>query len=350
MPYIEHTPVKPEKLAAAAATALEGETSLPNLFQRESFDPYVGSEGDYVTIKVEGLLPWRNYAWRNDRSQPIQFDTYAERKYSLRLGDTLYNAVKLTDEQYKMDFGGWSKLVVKQGEALGRGLQFKAAEFLTKDENYDITVGIHESNMDAGLRRLRRIARSIHMPGSPVLIVGADVEEALLADPRLNLSSAVSDGRAESALAEATIGRLRGFSVVVDDGLAPDTAVLLGQGACVMAQAAPAVPASVKFGATGSTRGFATRLIQQYNHMYLQDESVLNAWYGFRTIKDPLLGVDENGTARISDKEFQVRAIKVTLNGTGAFSTGTATDLTDLTGVKSADLTVGEAVDGGTIP
>lgn len=346
MPYVEHTQVKPEKIAATAAVAIDTEAVLPNVFQKESFDAYKGTEGDSVTIRVEGVLPWRTYPWRNDRSQPIEFDRYSERKYSVSLAGQKYSAVQLTDEQYNMDFNGWSKLVVKQGEAVGRGLQWECGQYLTSQDNYDITVGVSDSDIDAGLRRLRRVARGIHMPGweNATLLVGADFEEAILADSRLGLASAVGDQIASTALREATIGRLRGMNVVVSEAIADDEAVLVGQGGFVMANAAPVVPQSVKFGATGSHNGFSTQLIQQYNGHYRMDESVLTTWFGFRTVKDPLYATTPEGQGRISDTEYFVRAVKVKLNGEGGFrsdlSAADKTELSKITGVSEANLTV----------
>lgn len=338
MAYVEHEFVK---AAAVAAVAIEGEVLLPNLMQKETFDAYKGAKDDTVNFKVEGVLPWREYGWRNDRTKPIVFDTYKERTYGVSLGADIYSAVALTDEQYNLDTDGWSKLVTKQGEAVGRGVNALAVKHLTDDTNYDVKVGVSEDALRTGLVKVRQIAGRLHMPTQGrTLIVGTDWEAALLESDLLRNFNA-SEGVGESALREATIGRLYGFDVVVSQEIAPEKAIAMGASAFVFANAAPAVPQSVKFGATGSYMGVSTRLIQQYNHMYLQDESVLNTWCGFRTIRDALVGIDPaTDQAYVTDKEYQVRAISLELNGTGAFSTGTATELGKITGLTSADLTV----------
>lgn len=344
IPSVEHTVVKPEKLAEAAVVALEGNVVLPNLIGRESFDGYKGAFGDAVNFTVEGVLPWHNYAWRNDRSQPVEFDTYAERKISITLGNTLYSAVALTDEQYAMDFAGWGKLVTKQGEAVGRGLEFSAAAYFNDDANYDLAMAVESgASIREALVKARQIARKIHTPGNLTLLVGADWEMAINLDKDLTLAQNVGDSRADTAVSEATIGRLMGFNVVVSDEVAPGEAVVLGDNPFIMAQAAPAVPQSVGFGAVGSYRGFSTRLVQSYNHHYTQDESVLNAWYGFRTVRDPLLAVSDAGVASVSATEYQVRAFKLALDGTAKFPA--AAEFADATNLTAADMTVAAPVE-----
>lgn len=339
MPYKEHTPVKPEKLVATAAVAIEAEVVLPNLFQKESFENYKGAKGDTVNVRVEGVLPWREYGWRNDRSKPIEFDTYKERQFGVTLGRDIYSAVALTDEQYNLDFDGWSKLVVKQGEAVGRGANAEAVSFLTDDKNYDVQFGLAENNLRAGFIKLRQVMGRLHTPGNRKVIVGTDVEAALLeSDLLVNYNASPQTG--ENALRDATIGRIYGMDVVVSQELKPDEFIAMGDSAFVMANAAPAVPQSVKFGAVGSYKGISTRLIQQYNHMYLQDESVLNTWLGFRTVRDVLLGLDDSNQAFVSETEHQVRAVKGKLNGTGKFTSTAAAELKKVTGLKDSDLTV----------
>lgn len=43
----------------------------PNLFQKEGIDQFKGAENDTISVAVEGVLPFQEYAWRNDRSRPI---------------------------------------------------------------------------------------------------------------------------------------------------------------------------------------------------------------------------------------------------------------------------------------
>lgn len=102
---------------------LEQELLIPNLFQEQGVDQFKGAENDTISMKVEGILPFHDYAWRNDRSNPIVFDENAERTIAVTFGGNVYSAVKLTDEQNDFDIDNWSKLLRPQSKAVARCLQ-----------------------------------------------------------------------------------------------------------------------------------------------------------------------------------------------------------------------------------
>ena len=313
-----HTVVKPEKIAAAAAVALEQQLVVPALFQREAIDQYKGAENDTINVKVEGVLPFRTYGWRNNRATPITFDEYSERKISVSFGGNVYSAVKLTDEQRDFDLNGWAKLMTKQTEAIGRGLEHEAVAHL-KAAPYNVTLGGAVSGRDLRktLIRARAVLNAFKVPASGrALIVGTDWEAALLGDDKLNLSSNVGEQEAVSALREAAIGRRFGFDIVVSSEMDPDKAVAMAPGAFIFATGAPSVPASVAVGGTASANGVAVRWVQDYDPNYLQDRSVVNTYRGFRTVTDPLMSVDGSGNGVVSEHEHFVRAILLDLDAT----------------------------------
>jgi len=137
---VVHQAAKPEKIAATAAVLLEQQLVVPGLLRREGIDQYKGAKDDTINVIVEGVLPYRTYGWRNDRSTEIEFDEYKERKVAVRFGGDIYNGVCLTDEQNEFDLPGWAKLARKQTEALGRGLEYQATEYLL-NAPYAVTSG-----------------------------------------------------------------------------------------------------------------------------------------------------------------------------------------------------------------
>ncbi|MGW3323887.1 hypothetical protein [Streptomyces virginiae] len=347
----EHIVVKPEKIAATAAVALEQALVVPALFQREGIDQYKGSENDTINVKVEGVLPFRTYGWRNNRSSPITFDEYAERTVAVQFGGNIYSAVKMTDEQRDFDLNGWAKLMAKQTEAVGRGLERGAVDTL-KNQTYAVTLGGAVDADGAGsgtaVRSLRKtlikardVLNKFMIPKvGRVLLVGSDWEMALLSDPDLNLASNVGDAEAVSSLHEATIARRYGFDIVVSQEVAPDAAYAMHRSAFIFATGAPSVPASVT-GGSASANGVAIRWLQDYDANYLTDRSVVNTYKGFRSVKDQLMGVDDvTGQAFVSEHEHFVRAIKLDLDATvDVLPTGSApaaVELTAITGVGNA--------------
>ncbi|ATI18874.1 major capsid protein [Streptomyces phage Janus] len=314
----EHVIVKPEKIAATAAVALEQSLVVPALFQREGIDAYKGAENDTINVKVEGVLPFRTYGWRNDRSQPIQFDDYSEKTVAVSFGGNTYSAVKLTDEQRDMDLGGWTKLMAKQTEAIGRGLERGAVDTLL-NEQYAVTLAGALSGRDLRgvLIRAREVLNRFMVPQEGrVLLVGSGWESALLSDDKLNLAGNVGEQEAVSALREASIGRRFGFDIVVSLEVPSDAAFALHRSAFIFATGAPTVPQSVT-GGTASHNGVALRWLQDYDANYLTDRSVVNTYRGFRSVKDQLIGINGGtGQAYVSTYEHFVRAIKLDLDAT----------------------------------
>ncbi len=317
MVYVPHQVVKAEKIAATAAVLLEEQLIVPAVFRREGIDQYKGAEDDTISVPVEGVLPYRTYGWRNDRSTEIQFDTYKERKIAVTFGGDIYSGVKLTDEQNDFDLPGWAKLARKQVEAIGFGLENQATDYV-KDAAYEVTLGIPSTGLRSGLIRARATMNKLRVPvGARTILVGTDWEAALLEDEKLNLAQNVGEGEAVSALREATLGRRFGFNFVVAQELDPGMAVAMVDSAFIFATGAPTVPQSVPFGATASYNGVALRWIRDYDSNRFTDRSIFNTYKGFRTVTDIMVGKDGvTGQAFVGEHEHMIRAIELQLDGT----------------------------------
>lgn len=334
-----HNVVKAEKLALTAMGMLEQELLIPATFQREGIDQYRGAKDDTISVTVEGILPFRSYGWRNNRSQPIQFDEYAERKVSLTFGGDVYSAVKLTDEQAEMDLDGWAKLLRPQSKAIARGLSRGAINTLV-GQDYEVHIKDADQNIRGAILEARRVLNKFQVPGETRwLVVGSDFEALMLEDEKLTLAQNVGDSIAEGMLRDASLGRHAGFTVVVDQTIPSDHAFAYVPSAFYMATAAPAVPQSVPFGSSQSFEGYALRWLRDYDSAYLQDRSVVNCYKGFRAVEDILVGWDnENNTETISAAEYFVRGVKLQLGGTPAAGDYPAegSELAIITGVDNS--------------
>lgn len=104
MGYIEHTTVKPQTIADTGVEILKLRSVASNLVTRQGFEKFTGQEGDTINVRVKGSLPVRNYAWRNDRSQPLITDTIKDTIVPIKVElDRNYNGVKLIDEAKLFD-------------------------------------------------------------------------------------------------------------------------------------------------------------------------------------------------------------------------------------------------------
>lgn len=237
-----------------------------------------------------------------------------------------------------MDFAGWQKLIRPQSKAVARGLSRKAVATLT-GATYNVTIGNCERNIRGAITEARRVLNKFQVPGEARwLLVGSDFESVMLDDDKLTLAQNVGDNVAETMLREATLGRYKGFNVVVDQTIPGDEAYAYVPSAFVMATAAPAVPASVPFGASSSFEGYAIRWLRDYDSAYLQDRSVVNCYQGFRTIKDVLVGWNAgSNTEVVSTSEHFVRGIKLKLDGSSDYPTA-GSELATITGISSASV------------
>lgn len=330
-----HDVVKPEKIAATAAVLLEQSLVVPAVFRREGIDQYKGAKDDTINVVVEGVLPYRSYGWRADRSQEVVFDEYKETKVAVQFGGDIYSGVKLTDEQNLMDLPGWTKLARKQVEAIGTGLESESTDYLV-NAPYEITLDLPSAALRKGLIRARNVMNKLRVPaGQRVMLVGTDIESALLEDPNLQLASNVGDAQAESALANATLFRRFGFEFVVAQELPADMAVAMVDSAFIFATGAPSVPQSVPFGASASYNGVAVRWIRDYDSTRFQDRSIFNTYKGFRHVQDSLVGKDAEGQSFVSVDQHFVRAIELRLDGTDALP-ATGSELANITGISEA--------------
>lgn len=338
----QHSVVKPEKLVATAVGILEQELVIPNTFLKKGIDEFKGADDDTINFKVPGVLPSHDYAWRNDRSEEIVFDEYAERKIKISFGGNTYSAVKITDEQKDFDLTGDDHLMEPQARAVGVGLERKAISHLN-NTSFNVTIGNIQANLRGALVEARRVLNKFNVPTEQrVLLVGSDVEAALLLDKDMGLANTAGEGIAASKLQNATLGKHYGFNIVVSQDLAPDEAIAYVPSAFVFLSGAPSIPQSIAFGKTVSYKGLALRWLRQYNHKRFQDESVLNTFYGFNTVVDPLRYWDPaanggEGQEKITGSEYLVRAIKLKLDGASDYPTA-GSELAKATGISEAQL------------
>lgn len=318
MVYTPHEPIKAEKLINTYVGLLPQYSLLHQLFVRKGIAEYADAKDDTISIKVEGRLPARRYAFRNDRSTEIVFDQYKERKISVTLGDHIYSAVEITDEQVDFDSTNPQSLFPRQASAVGEGINHLCAD-VVEGAPYPVVIGGAQYNIRKALLEARKVLNKLRVPGRRYAVVGSDFEQALLEEEKLSFASIVGDNIAESVLTEASLGRLFGFDFVRDDTIDPETAYFFVDGAFVLANGAPTVPSSVGFGASAAYDGIALTWLRQYDLRRVQDQSLVHTWAGTQIVKDVFLNWADTpgiGGEIVGESEHFVRGIKVTLDGT----------------------------------
>lgn len=359
---LNHVFNKPEKIINTGLGLLEQELIVPNLFQKEDFANYAGAKNGTLNVEVEGLLPFREWVLRSGEShvdgtspyqdgspasptvrQKIQYDKYTERTLPLTLSGAAYSGVEVTDEQMNFDLGTWTdKIAVKQIRAVARGMQYGAIKQVV-NAPYEVVLGDLEGVEGGALKGLtegRRVLNAFNAPSEGrIALVGTDFETALGADSNVKFASEGGDAAAETALRDSTLGRLKGFTVVVSNDIPAGDAYLFYKSAFVLATAAPKVPLSVKHGAVSSHDGIAMRWITDYDADHQVDRSVFMTYTGFRNITDVLTYFVEDGNGLGQEKQSVdahfVRGIKLTLNGPTEYP-AVDSDLALATGIHTA--------------
>lgn len=338
MPYTPHVVVKPQVIAKTGIGLLQNELTLAKLVSVKGVDEFKGTLNDTLTEVIPGLLPARSYDFRNDRSLPIEYDVYKEATVSVNFGGRRYSAVKITDEQKDFDLkGDFGRVLNAQTQAVATELNQMASDAITRAA-YKYVIGGAEADLRGALIEARRVLNALRVPAEQrYLVVGGDFEAAMLNDEKITSAKQSGDNVAEGALREAIVGRLFGFTVVLDQSVPVGEAYAFVPSAFFLRTAAPSIPQGAPFGATTSYDGFAMRWLMDYDTDYLTDRSVVDVWAGTAVAEDFLYPTRVEPSKPFDPsalKKYFLRGVKLTLGGTSTYAT--EVDLKTQTGLTKA--------------
>lgn len=309
--------LKAEKIISQGLGLLQRELVLPRLVVRYGRSDFAGAKNDTINVRIPSLLKGRDYEWRT-RTSPITVDDLEEFKVDVELNKHPYSAVGVTDEELTLDITSWGEQVARpQIRAVAERLEAYIAEAMEVDAVYahevEYVAGDPENPNDTSFRRAlveaRKRLNQENVPAAGrIVVLGANVEEAALNSPHLIKANEAGD---ESALREAVIGRLAGFTVVGNvNGVDPDFAVAMHPTAFALGNVAPVVPDGAKAGGTLEFEGLAMRWIRDYDSDFLRDRSVYSAFAGAASVEDGR-DLDEASSAFGELTGENVRAVKL---------------------------------------
>ncbi|AUG87139.1 major head protein [Streptomyces phage Attoomi] len=277
--------LKAETIAATALGLLEREMVLSNLVWSNAGFDFTGAKADTVTVRIPATTTAREYEWRNDRSADIVLDSLAEDSITVTLNKDIYSAIAVTDEELTLDIKDFGAQVLQpQVNAIAKAVDTGVATMIEGATYGTPTVTLDPADPFLGLVDARAALNKNNIPQEGrTFLMGADVETALLKSGRIN---DVSKSGSDSALRNATVGRLAGFDLVVSNAIAPDAAYAFIPSAFVLATRAPAIPAGVTSGSSQSYNGLAMRWIRDYDAAKLRDRSILNVYAGYNVMTD----------------------------------------------------------------
>ncbi len=301
--------LKAEKFASVAVTMLERELVLGRLVWTNHGIDFSGAKGDAVTLRIPARTTAREYDWRNDRSATITTDSLVEDSVNVNLNHDIYSAVAVTDEELTLDVESFgAQILDPQVRAVATDIDMRIASMIESapyPTDATGTVTVEAGATWDGVVEARRLLNVNEVPNSNrVLLVGSNFEAALLKDDKF---TDVDRSGSSSALRDATLGRLGGFTIVTSTAINPDSAYAFVPSAFLVATRAPAIPAGAPYGAGASFAGYAMRWVRDYESQRLQDRSVVSTFAGFNIM------LDQVAPGNTSDPKVLKRAVKLEL-------------------------------------
>ena len=276
----------PEQAARATVAALRHQTLLPRTVRQDFSNEFVAGRGQTVNVLgpvSAGEAKVYTKAQREAR-EAIQFNELDQTWFPVTLEDQVYNAIRLPDDFATFSLVDLTQQVLRpQAESVVDELAAPLIDEMTAIGGDGVAeLATDGSNMDEVLIGLRRVLNGRKVPtAGRYVAVGANAEAALL---RNDLLQRVNESGSADVLRNAVLGRLFGFEIIADPTLPDDFIVAYHKDAFAHVTRPSRQPDGAAFSATVAEGGYALRWIQHYNPLQLEDQSVVDTFYGATTL------------------------------------------------------------------
>ena len=289
-----HTLFSPEQAARATLTDLRYLSVLPRTVRLDFANEFVAGRGQTVNVLAPITVgEARVYTKaQRDAREAIVFDDLDQTWFPVTLEDQIYKAVRLPDDfatftltnanqqvfipMAKSVVDGLAKPLVDEMSAITNDTENPIPDVVIDPDTGSSNVlrAIIAANQVLNQRKLPREGRT--------LAVGTEIEAALLSLPQLQKVNESADGG--DMLRRAVIGNLFGFTIVVAPELPSDYAVAYHRDAFAFVTRPSRQPDGAAWSGVAAQDGFALRIIQHYNPNQLEDQVVLDTFYGATTL------------------------------------------------------------------
>lgn len=281
-----HSLYTPDQAARSILAALRWNSTLPRTVRQDFSTDFVAGIGRTVDVKKPvSAGTARIYTAANRAARDaIGFNDLTEATVAVTLANQVYNAVRLPDDFATFDLTSLQQQVLKpQAESVVDAL---AAPLITEMAAISGVTGTEIAADGSGalavVGRARKVLNDRKVPfADRWLAVGTEIAEDIL---NLKELTDASQSGSDGALREGIIGRLRGFAVVEDPALPADQGVAYHRDAFAHVTRPSAPPQGAAFSKVVAEGGFSLRWIQHYNPNQLEDQSVVDTFYGAKTL------------------------------------------------------------------
>lgn len=312
--------IKAERIVSVGLGLLERETVMANLVWRDAGGDFRGAANDTITVRLPAYFNANQRELRSGATR-VQSELF-ERSIPLQLTTGIYGDIPITDEELTLDIESFSTQVTAPVlSGVARAIEDNLVDTVTSASYAnEISLSSGSDPYPAAIQA-RRYLNDARVPhNGRVLVVGSGIEaEFLLSDRLARVDSSGSD----SALRDATIGRIAGMPVISVPSLPPNEAYAFHSTAFVLSQRAPVVPEGAPWGTSLSDSGFAMRAVRVFDPNTVTDRFVVDSWMGADVVTD----VGEiDGEGRFTPAEdpnesgaesHLLRAVRITMNGGG---------------------------------
>lgn len=277
----------PTQAAKATLSSLRYLTNLPRTVRQDFSNEFVAGRGQ--TVNVLGPISAgtaKVYTKANrDARAAIQFNDITQAWFPVTLEDQVYNAVRLPDDFATFTLEDMTRQVLRpQAESVVDALAAPLISEMTAivTDSSIPAVAPDGSNIRQVLIKARKVLNERKIPAADRwFAVGSDIEAAILSD---TLLQKVNESGSSEVLRNATIGRLFGFTIVADPTLPSDFGIAYHRDAFAHVTRPSRQPDGAAFSASVAQDGYALRWIQHYNPLQLEDQSVVDTFFGATTL------------------------------------------------------------------
>lgn len=277
-------------IARTVVPLLSRKLVLPRTVTMVSAAGFSPPNGETITVRVRAPRTARTQA---TPGASITYDSIAQIPVDVSLSH-LYDAVHITDESLTYEIEQFASEVTEpQVDSVAAGAEselYTVMNGLSADASFALSAS--DSDTESKIMTARETMSSNNIPvGNRFLAAAPDIVTRLLQVDNFVRADALGGGES-SALREAIIGRILGFTVVEAPGLTAGTAVAYHRSGFVLANKLPQNPRGAHETGTYSADGIAIRQIFQYDPDVLSDASVLSTFCGAAAVYENGTGTD----------------------------------------------------------
>ena len=280
--------IKAEEVIDAAELSLSREVVLPKLcwtdLQRDNF---VGAKDDSVTLRLPAVATATVRALRS--TADVTFNELTETPVTVTLDKDVSVDLKSSLVEQTLDLIPFSqRFIVPATKAQALGVEDVIASAIDAANPYAVIPWDGEpGTVKAVLLASGKAFNANNVPmGQRTVLVGVNAYVAFVdyasTVPNLNNSTIV-----DTAVSDATIGRLFGFTIVTSNAIDADAVYAMAPYAIAFIGFGPVIPAGAVDGASGSTDGVGFSIIQDYDPVKRSDRLSVQTYVGAQSVEVP---------------------------------------------------------------